>query len=175
MLPGWAYILIIIGVLLVCYFLLGFLFHFLMKKAKVKYMDELKKMNSYEEERGKRVLKSIDALRGRHFDFDQKTYDLIKRGSSSFLSLNYEEMARYKNTMDFTGLFLAKIHREDKRYSSLISDEEAKYFDDMRVDSEKAYEKYNKAARIYNVYQNMIFTRGIMLIKKEKKENALII
>ena len=175
MLPSWAIILIILGVLLICYFALGFLFHHLMVKAKARYIEELKKMEPYEENRGKQVYSVIEKLVSNGYKFDPKAEDMIKRGGEDYSSLSYEEMVKYKNTIDFTSLFLAKVAKEDKKYGKLISKEEAALFENMRYESEKVYKDYNKAASKFNVYQNMIFTRGIMTLRREPKVNAPII
>lgn len=174
MLPTWAVALIIIGILIVTFFLLGILFYQLSKKAKKNYIEELKKMKTYEEDRGNKLMSALEKLEAKGYKFDPKADELIKKGAEDYLSLTPEQMAMYKNTVDFTSMFLAKIHREDKRYSSAFSDEVSKELDEMRNTSLEAYKKYNKAAANYNSLTSMIFTRAIMFIKKEKKESAPI-
>ena len=174
MLPTWAIALIIIGILIVTFFLLGILFYSLSKKAKKNYIEELKKMKAYEEDRGKKLISALDKLEAKGYKFDPKADELIKKGAKDYLSLTPEQMAMYKNTVDFTSMFLAKVHREDRRYSSAFSDDISKELDDMRNTSTEAYKNYNKAAANYNSLTNMVFTKAIMFIKKEKRDSAPI-
>jgi hypothetical protein len=172
--PTYAIIILVIVGTLLIYFLLGLFFYKMMGKYEKAVFAELNKMFEYEEGRGKKVLAAIDKLEAHGFSFDTPSYDFLQKGSADFASLTYEDKAKFKNTIDFTSLILAKIYREDKKYGKYLASEEAEEFEKMRSESDEKYKAYNKAAMHYNVFFNMIFTKGIMALKREKKTSAII-
>lgn len=172
--PSWALVLILVAATLLAYFLLGLLFHHLMNKAELRVFQELEKKTAYEQERGKKVLACLEKIESRGFRFDQKAKALIIKGSSDFKGLTYEEKFEYKNNVDFSSMFLVKVQREDKKFGPYLTKEEGEEMNKMREESQKEYKDYNKAAMRYNVYMNMVFTRGISALKKEKKQSAYI-
>jgi uncharacterized membrane protein YraQ (UPF0718 family) len=172
--PSWAIVVIaVVGTLLI-YFLIGVIFYEVMKKKEPLVYAELAKLSAYEEERGKRVYEAIMELDRHGYNFDEESFALIKKGQESFDALSYEDKCKYKNTIDFTAFYLVKVHKEDKRYGKFITEPDAMAFKSYPEDSEEKYKAYNKAASNYNVFLNMISTKMVLALKREKRPQALI-
>lgn len=170
----WLIILIAILATVLVYLALGFICYLLAKKREPRINAEFVKAAEGEEKRGERLIQAIDELNRHGYNFDESSYDLLKKGSSDFVSLSPQEKAKYKNTCDFTAFYLVKVHKEDKRYGKYISETEKIVFQAYPEESEARFKAYNHQATIYNALKNMIFTKAIYFLKREKKPDAII-
>ncbi|MCI2069512.1 MAG: hypothetical protein LKJ88_08150 [Bacilli bacterium] len=170
----WLIVLIAILATLLVYLLLGFICYLLTKKREPKINAEFIKACKGEQERGVRLVHAIEELDRHGYNFDQSSYDLLKKGSLDFASLTLQEKAKYKNTCDFTAFYLVKVHKEDKRYGKYISETDKIAFQDYPEEAEARFKSYNHQATIYNALKNMIFTKAIYFLKREKKPDAMI-
>lgn len=170
----WVVVAIVLAASVAIFFLLGLITYSLMKKKEPKLNIELAKLEEYETDRGKELLKVIGFLDMRGYGFDKATVDLLKNGVAKMPELTMEARSKFKNIADFCSVFLVKIHNEDKRFGRFIPDEDAAILKTYRTDSEIKYKSYNHIAAMYNAFSTMLFTKGIMMVKREKGVQALM-
>lgn len=166
-LPTWAVVLIVIAAVLFLYFLSGLIFYLLYLRAYPKAQKELDALVPYEEERGKFVLSIVNRLEGHGFRFDPQAKDILLR-SESLAGLSSGKRGEYRNIVDFTSVYLAKIHKEDARYGKYITEEEEKKLLSYPRDSEERYKKYNRKAGTVNAMRHMITVRPVLKLFRDK-------
>ncbi len=171
---AWIIALIVIAVVFVVYLLMGYLFYFLMKKKSKVVDSEMMKLNDHEVADGKRILSIIDKLTKAKYSFDKEAYEEISKGVNNISSLNMNERSKYKNVIDFVSVYLYKVYKEDKKYGSNISSDDAAFLLSKRELNSDVYKSYNAAATAYNIYLQMFCTKFVLFIKREKYANAII-
>ncbi len=173
----WQTIVIIVSVLagiIVMYAIIGTIMYFISKRKAPKLEAELYALCEFEVERGKKVLAAIDELDRHGYNFDSEARDTIAKGVEDIKSLDMDQRAHYKNMVDYSSFFIAKIHREDRKYGKYISKEVAEEFHHFHEVSAEKYAKYNKLAAQYNAFRHSLFAKLIAKIAKDKNSDAIL-
>jgi hypothetical protein len=173
-LPSWALALIVFFGTVAVFLLIGLICFGAARRRLPGLQAELKKLDAYETGRGQRIEAALKNLEAHGYLFDAKTSALIAKGAEDISSLSLSERADYKSILDFTGVFLEKMHREDKRYGKFIAAEEAEAFKKYPEESDKEYQEYNRKAVTYNAFKNMVFTKIISFFRREKTPDAIV-
>lgn len=164
----WLVIVIVIAVLLVVYFISGFIFAFICLGRKNSVLEELKKLEEYEKNRGSKLIDKIYLLQSSGLKFDNNAIKKMEDYINRFSNLNVKERMEYKNMVDFSAMFLFKVYNEDKKLSKLFNQDEALEFQNYQKDSDLKYKTYNKKAGAYNAFLFMPFCKiALKLMKKD--------
>jgi len=170
----WQIILIVTLGLVILFILLGGFGYSQIKKYEKQYLFELKNLDEYEIARGQSILDTLEILEKNGYHKDQTTYDVINNGVNHMADLNMDERSKYKNMVDMFSYILSRIHYEDKHFGKYISEKDAQKYRNYHLESDKKYQKYNRAAMRYNVYLFSIFTKFFLFLRREKKVTAIV-
>lgn len=172
-LPVWAVVLIVIAAVVLLYFLSGLIFYFIYRGLYPKAQKELDSLVPYERERGKFVLSIIDRLEGKGFSFDKKAKEILLQ-ADGLEGLSSGKRGEYRNIVDFSSVYLAKVHKEDARYGKYITEEEASRLLSYPRDSEERYRKYDRKAGTVNAIRHMIAVRFVLKIFRDKRTDFVL-